>query len=202
MRIALIVEGDTEKVFIPFLRTFLEERLRGNMPRLHANKYDGRIPTGEKLERRVVNLLADNYDHVIALTDVYTGTIPPEFADADEAKRKMREWVGSEPRFHPHAAQYDFEAWLLPYWPEIQRLAGHNRKSPPGNPETVNHNNPPAHRISEIFRIGKNGRAYVKPRDAACILRTQDLALAVNACAELKSLVNCILQLCDAEPIV
>ncbi|MCP4699339.1 MAG: DUF4276 family protein, partial [Gammaproteobacteria bacterium] len=63
-------------------------------------------------------------------------------------------WVGKEPRFHPHAAQYDFEAWLLPYWTTIQRLAGHNKTAPGGVPEAVNHNKPPAYHIKEIFRIG------------------------------------------------
>jgi hypothetical protein len=53
---------------------------------------------------------------VIALTDVYTGTQPHEFQNAEDAKKKMRQWVGDEPRFHPHAAQYDFEAWLLLYF--------------------------------------------------------------------------------------
>lgn len=78
-------------------------------------------------------------DHVISLTDVYTGSQPPDFKDALDAKAKMRQWVGAESRFYPHAAQYDFEAWLLPYWQTIQRLAGHNRQRPPGEPETVNY---------------------------------------------------------------
>ncbi|WP_420264588.1 hypothetical protein [Candidatus Magnetominusculus dajiuhuensis] len=58
---------------------------------------------------------------------------------------------------------------MLPYWTTIQKLAGHNQTPPAGNPEDVNHNNPPAHRITGIFRIGKV-RSYVKPRDAKAIL--------------------------------
>ena len=60
---------------------------------------------------------------MIALTDVYTGN--RDFQDAEDAKEKMREWVGENPRFFPHAAQFEFEAWLLPFWTTIQRLAGH-----------------------------------------------------------------------------
>lgn len=197
MRIALIVEGRTEMAFLPSLRDFLRSRLPNAMPNIDPVPCDGRIHTGEKL-RRVVNSLLSGpraVDHVIALTDVYTGTQPPDFQDAGDAKAKMRQWVGPEPRFHPHAAQFDFEAWLLPYWPSILRLAGHNRTCPPGNPELVNHNNPPAHRIGEVFETGRCRDSYVKPRDAGRILRENNLLIAVSQCSELKAFVNTILSL-------
>jgi hypothetical protein len=133
--------------------------------------------------------------------DVYTGTCPPEFPTAAAAKEKMREWVGVEPRFHPHVALHEFEAWLLPYWRLIQKLAGHNRAAPAGNPEAVNHNNPPAHRIEEIFRSGKCRDDYVKPRDAARILRESDLSTAITQCSELKAFVNTILSVCGGAVI-
>lgn len=199
MRIALLLEGKTETAFLPSLRAYLERPLAGRMPRLDPMPYHGRIPTGDKLRRVVQRLLDDGRrpaDHVIALTDVYTGSRPPDFATATDAKAKMRHWVGEEPRFHPHVALHDFEAWLLVYWPVIQRLAGHKRSAPAGNPETVNHEKPPAHRIQEIFRIGKCRDAYVKPRDAGRILRDSDLSLAVAACSELKALVNTIISAC------
>jgi Domain of unknown function (DUF4276) len=117
MKIAIIVEGETETAFLTHLRSFLQTRLAGRMPKLDPMPYDGRMPTGGKLKRVVERLLNDRKrpaDAVIALTDVYTGKKPPEFQDAAEAKAKMRSWVGPEPRFHPHAAQHDFEAWLPP----------------------------------------------------------------------------------------
>jgi hypothetical protein len=204
MRIAVIVEGKTEKAFMPHFRKYLEVRLRGRMPNLDPLPYDGRIPTEDKLRRVVHGLLRDGCrpaDHVIALTDVYTGSRPPDFQDASDAKNKMRRWVGDEPKFHPHAAQFDFEAWLLPYWATIQRLAGHNKAAPAGNPESVNHENPPAHRIKEIFEIGRCRTGYVKPRDAGRILRDNGLSEAVNQCSELKALVNTILKLCGGEAL-
>jgi hypothetical protein len=204
MRIAIIVEGDTEKTFFPHLRNFLKTRLAGNMPKLDPLPYDGRIPTGDKLKGDVERLLNDRRqpaDAVIALTDVYTGANPAVFEDAAVAKRKMREWVGPDPRFFPHAAQHDFEAWLLPFWDVVQRLAGHNQASPGTSPERVNHMNPPAHRLREIFRAGRHGRAYVKPRDAGRILRGQDLLVSAQACPELKSFLNTILKLCGGTPI-
>lgn len=203
MKIALIVEGKTEKAFLPCLRAFLQSHLVGRMPRLDISPYDGRIPTGAKLERIVGNLLSGRNaaDHVIALTDVYTGSQPPQFEDAQDAKNKMRAWAHNNQRFHPHAAQYDFEAWLLPYWPTIQRLAGHNRTAPTGNPESVNHNKPPAHHIKAVFEVGRCRDSYVKPRDAVRILRDNDLAVAIDQCAELKAPVNTILSVCGGTTI-
>lgn len=195
MKISIIVEGKTEKAFMPYLRNYLKAKLPNNMPRLDVFPYDGRVPKGDKLKRIVANLLqgGNAADHVIALTDVYTGTKPSEFIDALEAKQKMREWVGDEKRFHPHAAQYDFEAWLLPYWTTIQKLVRHNRSAPSGPPEQVNHNNPPSYRIKEIFEAGGCRDSYVKPRDAGRILRENDLSVAVDQCSELKAFVNTIL---------
>lgn len=194
MTISVIVEGKTEKVFVPALRHFLQTRLAGKMPRLDPFPRDGRIPKEDKLRRVVLKLLESGAHAVIALTDVYTGT--NEFRDGNDARSKMRDWVGHEPRFYPHAAQYDLEAWLLPYWPQIQRLAGHNRAAPTGPPEHVNHNKPPSRYIYEIFRAGTCSRDYIKVRDAGRILRGQDLAVAANQCSELKALLNTILSLC------
>lgn len=203
MKIALIVEGKTETAFLPHLRRFLETRLGGNMPKLDCLPCDGRIPVKDKLKRVVQNFLSGRNaaDHVIALTDVYTGSRPPDFTDALDAKNKMRRWVGAEPRFHPHAAQYDFEAWLLPYWPTIQKLARHNQAAPGMNPEKINHENPPAHRIKAIFEAGQCRDSYVKPRDAGRILRDNDLSVSVAQCTELKAFLNTIISICGGTVI-
>jgi hypothetical protein len=59
VKITILVEGKTERVFLPHLRDFIETRgLAGKMPLLHAYTYDGRIPKGEKLRRVVADLLA------------------------------------------------------------------------------------------------------------------------------------------------
>jgi hypothetical protein len=106
MKITIMVEGKTETAFKSFLTDFLQQRLSGKVPALNFFPYHGRIPTENKLKRVVETLYQGRNptDHVIALTDVYTGTQPPEFLDATDAKRKMRQWVGEDPRFHPHAA--------------------------------------------------------------------------------------------------
>lgn len=191
----MLVEGDTERAFLPVLRNFLENRLAGRMPQLTVRPYDGRIPKGEKLRRVVNDALTKRpvADAVIALTDVYTGTA--DFLDASDAKAKMSAWVGPNEKFFPHVAMHDFEAWLLPYWNTIQKLARHNMAAPSGAPEQVNHNRPPAVRIKEIFERGGCRDSYVKPRDASRILKENDLSIAVEACPELKALVNTIITL-------
>ena len=86
MKIAILMEGETERVFLPYLREFLSPRLAGKMPRLISNIYDGRIPKQEKLKRVVETLLRGgdpDADHVIALTDVYTGS--NDFQNAEDA---------------------------------------------------------------------------------------------------------------------
>jgi hypothetical protein len=199
-RIAILVEGATEAVFKPPLLRYLQQQLEGNMPKLDFAPQDGRLAKGDKLRRQVELLLKTN-DAVVALTDVYTGTQPPDFASAEDAKAKMCSWVGPEPRFYPHAAQYEFEAWLLPYWPTIQRLAQNSRSVPAASPETVNHQRPPSRHLAEVYRTGGKKRAYSKTRDATAILRDQDLSIACNACPELKAFVSTILSLCGASPL-
>ena len=200
VRIAILVEGATEIAFFPALREFIRPRLQ-LMPKLDAVPCDGRIPTNEKLQRLVSKLLSGQSaaDAVIALTDVYTGT--REFVGPEDAKAKMRSWVGDESRFYPHVAAHDFEAWLVPYWSDIQRLAGSNRAPPSGDPENINHGNPPAHVLSEIFRTGSNKKKYVKPRDAGRILRGKDISIAARACPELRAFLNTILTVSGGDPL-
>ena len=201
MKIAVLVEGATEVAFKDKLREFLKSRLGQEMPRLDFKPQDGRIPKEGKLKRVVENLLDnDGYDAVIALTDIYTGT--KDFQDAVDAKDKMMDWVEHNPRFYPHTALHDFEAWLLPYWQTIQALAKHNRSAPSGAPETVNHQKPPSSRIKEIFRLGECKRDYNKLSDGKAILKKNDLIIAIQACPELKDFVNRIISLCDKDKLV
>jgi hypothetical protein len=200
VKIAILVEGATEMGFKPKLQEFLQSRLGQQMPKLKFISSDGRIDKGKDLRRVVENLLTgkDACDAVIALTDVYTGT--KDFKDAADAKAKMKEWVGDNPKFYPHAASHDFEAWLLPFWSKIQQISGGNRAVPSGPPELVNHNKPPSKRIEEIFEQGKR-RSYKKRRDAKSILDGEDLMDAAVKCPELEAFLNTILSLCGGELI-
>ena len=197
MKISLIVEGKTEEAFIHKLREYLQTLLAGRMPNLHSVPQKGRIPLDSELDKLVNNLRSgrDAADHVIALTDVY-----PEFLNATIAKERMRQSVKNPRNFHAHVAQYEFEAWLIPYWPRIQQLAKHNQSAPRGNPEMVNRNNPPSVQIKEVFHRGKV-RDYIKSRDASKILENADLGIAIQQCSELKALMNTILSICGGQII-
>ncbi|MCG3197302.1 MAG: hypothetical protein GHCLOJNM_01787 [bacterium] len=204
MKIVIMVEGKTERVLMAALRRFLEPRLQGRMPKLDPKPFHGRIPRGDQLKGDVRRHLDDRKfpaDAVIALTDVYTGSVPPEFRDAEDAKRQLRLWVGEEPRFHPHAAQFEFEAWLLPFWDDLRHLAGHNLAEPGPDPEMVNHLNPPSRRIGDLFRRGSTGRGYVKERDAARVLRGRDLGVSAQRCLQLREFLNTILRLCGGQTL-
>ena len=199
MNITIICEGQIETAFKPHLVAFLKTRLSGSMPKLKFDRHDGPIPKQDKLRRVVSTLLnsrKEPSDAVIALTDVY-----PDFTDAEQAKTRLCEWVGNETHFHAHAALHDFEAWLLPYWDRIKELAGSDSKSFGANPETVNHVNPPAHRLSRLFEAGTCRNSYSKPRDANRILKDADLMVSMNACPELKAFINTILRQCGAQLI-
>jgi Domain of unknown function (DUF4276) len=200
VRIAILVEGATERAFREILRAFLRERLADRMPKLDFMLQEGRLPKEDRLKRLVRRLLAD-YDAVIALTDAYTGSRPHDFKNAADAKKKMRRWVGAEDRFYPHAAQYDFEAWLLPYWARIQQLSGSNRQPLSLHPETIDHDKPPAKQLVEIFRAGTKKRAYSKVRDATAILAGQDLLVAAGQCPELRDFLNTILRLASGQAV-
>jgi len=200
LKIAILVEGRTERAFFPFLREFLAPRLWGKMPDLNPVVYHGRIPKEAKLLRVVRTLMSGTNpaDAVIALTDVYTGT--NDFTTAQDAKTKMNNWAGGTANFFPHVALHDFEAWLLPYWDRILQLAKH-RQAAPGAPETINHTNPPSRIIEEVFKRGGCRDNYSKERDAKRILSGQDLAPSINSCPELKAFVNRILGLCGGQLI-
>lgn len=202
MKITILVEGKTEMAFKPHLRAFLQSKLQGRMPRLDMFPYDGRIPKDDKLKRIVERLLttgSPSSDSVIALTDVYTGS--DDFLDAADAKAKMSGWVGPNDRFHPHAAQHDFEAWLLPYWGDIQQIAGHNRNPPSGPPESVNHTHPPSYHIKGDFSDRQSSGKLLKTKGRKPNFAGQDLAVAASQCPELKAFLNTVINLCGGTPI-
>lgn len=200
LKISIIVEGRTEKAFFPFLRGFLAQKLPGRMPNLDPLVYNGRVPKADKLQRVVRALTTGRKpaDAVIALTDVYTGT--NDFVNAQDAKEKMKDWVGAIPNFFPHVALHDFEAWLIPYWNRILELARHHQQAP-GAPENINHDKPPSRVIAEVFERGQCRDSYSKERDAKRILKDQPLITAIDSCSELKGFVNRILDLSGGQPV-
>lgn len=196
IKIGLLVEGKTEKVFLEPLRNHLRKELQGSMPKLTTLNKNGLVPRGDALANIVQQLLSE-CDYVIVLTDVYTGQ--RSFKDADDAKKQLTQESGNHQRCFVHAAQYEFEAWLLPYWSRVQQIARTKKAVPGKHPEKVNHDRPPSVHLSEAFKSSPTG-CFVKVRDAARIIRDQDLQIAIDACPELKAFVDRIKELAVTPP--
>jgi hypothetical protein len=131
LTIVLLTGGLTETALNGHLRHFLDARAEAtgrpkvalrtkNIMTLNAGKLRGRI----RLE-----LAQPGVSAVVGLVDVY-----PRFDSAEAAKQFLRESAQNDPRFFAHAAQYEVEAWLLPYWDDICRRLGIVRRRAPGPP--------------------------------------------------------------------
>ena len=130
---------------------------------------------------------------VIGLVDVVAPEYRTRFANAADAISTLKGLMPGESRFHAHAAQHDVEAWLLPYWDTACRKVSRRQQAPGARPEAVNHGHPPSYHLNELYRLA--GKRYDKPRDAAAILRGQDLRVSANACPQFKAFLNTLLGL-------
>lgn len=198
MTIVLLVEGDTEIALKEHLKAFLDGRAEAEgKPRVRLEPKDIVTQGRDKLRRRVaLELGKPSVSAVVGLVDVY-----PKFHSAAEAKTYLAE-AADDPRFFAHAAQFDVEAWLLPYWNDICGRVGVRRSSPAGDPETVDHINPPAHRLQALYRLSKPApRKYAKATEMHAILRGKDLAASATRCPEFKAFLNTLLTLGGLEPL-
>jgi hypothetical protein len=190
--VILLVEGKTETALKDKLKEFLDDRARReNKPRVRFQTKDIMSLSRERLGRRVeLEVNRPGVTAVVGLIDVY-----PNFRDAEQAKRFLREAVGNEPRFYAHAAQFDVEAWLLPYWDAICKRIGVQQARPGANPEQVNLENPPSKRLEQFYRRAKPPRRYIKQVEMTAILRDKDLTVAAAQCSEFKAFLNTLLML-------
>ena len=196
--IVLMVEGDTEAALKRHVKDFLDRRAQvAGQPRVRLETRDIINVASPRLKRRVaLELRKPPVIAVVGLIDVF-----PRFQNAAEAKAYLAESV-DHPQFYAHAAQFDVEAWLLPYWTDICRRVGVQQASPGSNPENVDRMKPPAYRLRELYRRAKpKPRKYVKTTEMYDILRDKDLAVSANQCPEFKAFLNTLLTLSDLEPL-
>jgi hypothetical protein len=196
--IVLLVEGETETVLKEHLKQFLDERAAAEgQPKVALRAKDIMTLSAERLCRRIALELGDpQVTAVIGLVDVY-----PNFSSAREAKDFLRQTAGGNPRFYPHAAQYEVEAWILPYWKDICRRVGVQRAAPGQNPEQVNRLRPPSHHLADLYQLARPRKKYVKTIEMAAILRGKDLIIAAEQCPEFKSFLNTLLELGGLKPL-
>ena len=191
--VILLAEGDTERALKEHLKSFLDHRaLHEGRQRIALLSRSYLSLRQDKLNRQVQLLLEEpGIEAVVALIDVF-----PNFADAAQAKAWLNESVGESKGFYAHAAQFDVEAWLLPYWDDICRRLKLEKRRPSAHPEHVDGHRPPAYHLDELYRQARpKARKYNKPIEMREILRGKDLTLAADACPEFKSLLNTLLAL-------
>jgi hypothetical protein len=191
--IVLLVEGETEMALKAVLKRFLDQRATEHgQPHVRLRTRKIKNMNRDSLGRQIrLESQARENTAVVGLLDVF-----PRFEHANAAKSFLVEAArraGVTRGFYAHAAQYDVEAWLLPYWDDICRRIGIRQGQPASNPEEVNGINPPAHRLRELYRRAK--RDYTKTTEMPILLADKDLTIAANACPEFKSLLNTLLDL-------
>lgn len=192
--IVLLVEGATETALKGALKRFLDARAKA-LGRPKVALRTKTLLTQGGLQRRIKQELRDpKVTAVVGLIDVY-----PNFKSAAQAKAFLRKKANNDPRFYAHVAQYDVEAWLLPFWDDICKRLKVKRARPGTKPEQVNHHKPPSKRLAELYRIKR--RKYKKPIEMAAILKNKDLTIIANQCPEFKAFLNTLLTLSNLPPL-
>ena len=157
-----------------------------------------------KLRRVVENLLIGPKaaDHVVALTDVYTGNTSsglPERSRCDSEDAFLG-WSGTA--VSPSRCSVRLRSLapsLLANHSATRTTQSRSARRQSRDGETIHV--PPAYRIQEVFEAGGCRDSYIKPRDAGRILRENDLAVAIGQCSELKKFVNTFLTLAGGEAL-
>ncbi len=198
MKIVVLCEGKTEQALREQLREFVHSRLSGK----EKVGVDTRSLAGPILRKKLATLVRRTLDKndtigVVALTDVY-----PNFTDGAEAKQALRRWAGDagkDPRFRAHAAQFEIEAWIIPFWDEIVSHLGVRAAVPGANPEQINTQRPPSHHLKRLYKRAR--QVYEKVLDGPKWLTAERLATAAKRCPELKLFLNSLLESAGAEPL-
>ena len=199
-RIALFVEGDSEKTLPAFFHKWLDPQLpeRSGVG-IQAVKFQGVSDFLDSLPKTVrLYLNEGRANFVVGLVDLYG--LPPNRIDlsgcasiqqkVSAARQQIKRLVPDEfrSRFHQHFAVHEVEAWLLAYpekWPAEVR--DQIRKRPP---EQVDFNEPPAKFLKRIL-----GGRYKKTVYAKNLFPNVDPQQAVDACPFLKLLAEDLLEI-------
>ncbi|MEW6754999.1 MAG: DUF4276 family protein [Candidatus Latescibacterota bacterium] len=197
-KVIVIAEGGTERAIRQHLKSFLDQRA-GGLPKVRLNI----VALDGGLNEKSVRELAEGLLHdpevvgVVALTDLY-----PKFSDTATAVCAVSGWMPQDPRCHVAVAKHDFEAWLLAGWKAVLRQARIPNKQPwAAQPEDINHEHPPAHRLRALFQSGERPRKYEKSVDGRKLFEGLDLVGVAALCPELKRFLNCLLE-CAGYPVL
>src|SRR5207245_566511 len=76
-----------------------------------------------------------------------------------------------------------------------------NRKPWGAQPENIDRDKPPAHRLWALFQEGKPPRKYKKPIDGRKLFEQLDVLEIAARCPEFRQLIECLLQLAGYAPL-
>ncbi|MCH7719816.1 MAG: DUF4276 family protein [Planctomycetes bacterium] len=197
MRVVVICEGKTEVTLRPAW-TKLVQRRRLTKATAAIKTRAMRGPVCQPKLVRVVGELGAKSDvaGIIVLTDVYPAS------SAQEVMGKINRLVAEAAPKAPcrtHVAQFDVEAWAMPFWDEIAASLGFEASRPRAKPEDINHKNPPSKRLRALYR--RAGYAYDKVRDGRKWLTADRLERAAKDCPQLKDFLNSLLEFAGAEKL-
>lgn len=196
MRIVVLCEGTTEAALKGAIHEFVNRRTStGGRTGIATRSMDGHV-----LRKKLPKLIdlygaLNDVRGIIALTDVY-----PRFRSANEARGSLQRLADTSAhveKFRAHAAQFELEAWLMPFWSEIARSLRLRARPPGAKPEEINDENPPSKRLATLYTQAK--QHYEKVIDGPKWLTAERLERAANECPELKSFFNSLLELSEAE---
>lgn len=197
-RIALFVEGDTERTLPAFFHRWLDPQLpEKSKVGITAVKFQGVSNFLDELPKKVESYLNEGRaNFVVGLVDLYG--IPSDRIDLSQhasiqqkvsaARRYIRNLVPSQfrARFRQHFAVHEVEAWLLAYperWPAQVREQIQKRP-----PEQVDFKEPPARFLKRIL-----GGRYKKTVHAKNLFPVVDPQSAIDRCPFLSLLAEDLL---------
>lgn len=200
-RIALFLEGDTERALPPFIHRWLDPQLPdGKKVGIAAVRFQGVSNYLDDLADKVASYLDDRRaNFVVGLVDLYG--IPPNRIDLSKydtvkdkvaaARAYVRSLVPKEhrDRFRQHFAVHEVEAWLLAFPEELSKekqVQSQIRKRPP---EQVNFKEPPAEFLRNILH------GYKKTTMARNLFPRVDPQIAIDQCPFLRQFMEDLLAL-------
>jgi hypothetical protein len=202
MRFIIFIEGYTEKVLPPFLKRWLDPKLKQPVG-IKVVRFDGWPElikdSTVKANMHLNSSQKDEIIAVIALLDLYGPTFYPEDKQtATEryiwAKNYLENKV-NHPKFKQFFAVHEIEAWLLSD-PNI--FPSEIRKAIPSKPpEQINSNEPPSMLLQRIY-LRETKRDYKKVTNGSELFNKLDPNVAVEKCPKLKELLTEMLRLAQA----
>jgi hypothetical protein len=205
MKFVLLVEGETERRSLPeFLGRGLNQQLNKKVGIDTIDMRGWSNFTKEVRKRTHTHLdspRANSIIAVIGLLDLYAPTFYPNLKASSDEKHDWAvnhfESLVDRARFRMFFAVHEIEAWILS---QPNLLPQPVQSSLPGSiahPETVNHDQPPSHRLKQAYR-DKLKTTYKKTTDGVNSFRQLDPAVVAQKCPRFHQMLNEMLALAQA----